>query len=203
MYSEIQKNFRKTTSNSYNNIIYSIIMEKSAVFIDAENVINGWWEYCAQSNSSSKIDYIKLINYLSKETNLLRAYFYDGVPDKISVKKNAFFQALEHSGIQLRTKALRNRFIICDFCKKGKNKQIQKGVDVSLATDILRHGLQKSCDICIVVSGDEDFKDAIELVKDRGIKVWVCSFKSSLSSELRRTADKIILLDDIFEKIKR
>lgn len=81
-------------------------MEKSAVFIDAENVINGWWAYCTQNNFSGKIDYVKLVNHLSKEANLLRAYFYDGVPDKISVKKNAFFQALEHNGIQLRTKAL-------------------------------------------------------------------------------------------------
>ncbi len=79
---------------------------------------------------------------------------------------------------------------------------MQKGVDVSLATDILRHGFQNSCEICIVVSGDVDYKDAIDLVKDRGIKVWVCSFKSALSPELRRSADKIFLLDDLFNHIK-
>lgn len=92
--------------------------------------------------------------------------------------------------------------MVCPNCSTTHERQIQKGVDISLATDILRHALQKTCNICIIVSGDEDFKDAIECAKDAGIKIWVASFRNSLSKEIKITADKIIYLDDLFNDIK-
>ena len=177
--------------------------EKSVVLIDAENVIKSWWKYCEVNNLKDKIDYAKLISVLSENTNLLRAYFYDGVPEKISIKKKNFLDVLQKKGIQLRTKILKDRSYQCEKCSEISIKRVQKGVDVSLATDILRHAFQQTCQICIVVSGDEDYKDAIEVAKDRGIKVWVSSFRMSLSSEVEKAADKIILLEDIFNQTKK
>lgn len=182
-----------------------VFVEKSVVLIDAENVIKPWQKYCANNGLTDKIDYIKLVDVLANEaeTDLLRAYFYDGVPETIPLKKKNFLSALEKQGIQLRTKILKSRTNTCSACGFTVQRCIQKGVDVSLATDILRHAYQKTCGVCIVVSGDEDYCDAINLAKDLGTKVWVASFKSALSSKVERTADKVILLDDIFEKLKR
>ena len=178
-------------------------MEKSVVLIDAENVIKSWRNYCDDNSLTEKIDYKKLAAILSKNTNLLRAYFYDGVPETIPLKKKNFLEALEKKGIQLRTKILKNRQNRCKACGDTSFRTVQKGVDVSLATDILRHAFQKTCEICIVVSGDEDYCDAIEAAKNLGIKVWVASFKGSLSSKVERSADKIVLIEDIFENVKR
>lgn len=178
-------------------------MEKSVVLIDAENVIKPWRKYCEEHQLQSKIDYKKLVEILSKETNLLRAYFYDGVAEEIPLKKKNFLEALEKRGIQLRTKILKIRHNTCKQCGNVSAKNIQKGVDVSLATDILRHAFQKTCEICIVVSGDEDYCDAISVAKDIGIKVWVASFKNALSSKVERTADKVIFIESIFDKVKQ
>ena len=177
--------------------------EKSVVLIDAENVLKPWQKYCTKMNLNEKINYSNLVKVLSQDTNLLRAYFYDGVPEDIPIKKKNFLEALQKQGIQLRTKILKNRYHMCNNCNVPTLKSIQKGVDVSLATDILRHAFQQTCEICIVVSGDADYKDAIEVAKDKGIKVWVASFKSALSSEVERTVDKVIILDEIFDKIKQ
>ncbi|MBI5347040.1 MAG: NYN domain-containing protein [Candidatus Aenigmarchaeota archaeon] len=177
--------------------------EKSLVLIDAENVLRSWQNFCKINNLNERVDYVKLRDTVSKDTNLLRAYFYDGVPENIPLKKKNFLDSLRKSGIQPRTKVLKNRHYFCNKCGDSGLRAIQKGVDVSLATDILRHAWQGTCDICIVVSGDEDYKDAIDVVKDKGIKVWIVSFKSSLSKELSLSADKVILLDDIFHDIKR
>ena len=81
-------------------------MEKSVVLIDAENVLCGWFDYCGDNNLREKIDYKKLIKKLSEETNLLRPYFYDAVPEHIPLKKKNFLKALQHQGVQLRTKIL-------------------------------------------------------------------------------------------------
>lgn len=176
--------------------------EKSVILIDGENILRSWWKYCENKSIKEKVHYSKLIKKLSEETNLLRAYFYDGVPEVITIKKKNFMEALQKQGIQLRTKILKDREQLCSKCGNKDTKRVQKGVDVSLATDILRHAWQKTCNICIVVSGDEDYKDAIECAKDKGIKVWIASFKNSLSKELRKTADKVIFLEDIFDDIK-
>jgi len=173
------------------------------VLIDGENVIRGWRNYCLNSGKRSTLDYVKLITKLAEGTNLLRAIFYDATPENMSDKKKIFQDYLHHNGIQLRTKILKIRTNLCGKCGNKEIKYIQKGVDVSLATDILRHSLQKSCDIYIVVSGDEDYKDAIECAKERGVKVWVASFRKSLSSDLRKSADKVILLDDINKEIRK
>lgn len=179
------------------------MQEKSVVLIDAENVFRSWVNYCTEQKISEKIDYLKLVKYISEDTNLLRAYFYDGVPENIPLSKKKFLDALRKQGVQLRTKILKNRTHLCTNCGKKDCRSVQKGVDVSLATDILRHAWQETCQICIVVSGDEDYKDAIECVKDKGIKVWIVAFKKSLSKELQLTADRVIFLDDIVNDIKQ
>lgn len=178
-------------------------MEKSLILLDGENIVKSWQNYCRLRGTQEYIDYVKLVAKLSEGTNRLRAIFYDGVPENIPLKKKNFHDALQHNGIQLRTKILKNREHYCTKCHNKDMRTVQKGVDVSLATDILRHAWQNSCDICIVVSGDEDYKDAIECAKERGVKVWVASFKNSLSADLRRSADKVIFLDDLFNEIKR
>jgi len=178
-------------------------LEKSIVLIDAENVLCSWKSFCAKRGSNEKIDYKKLVDKLSCGTNLLRAYFYDGIDETQPLKKKNFLAAIQSNGIQLKTKMLKERTSTCEYCGKQSRKKIQKGVDVSLATDILRHALQGSCDICIVVSGDEDYADAIAVAKDKGIKVWVASFRDALSREMRNQADKMIFIEDILAEISR
>ncbi len=178
-------------------------MEKSVVLIDGENIIKRWFLHCVENGLDEKIDYSRLVKYLTRDTNLLRAYFYDGVPERIPERKRKFIEALQYQGIQMRTKMLKVRTYRCPSCNGTTQRAIQKGVDVSLATDILRHAFQRTCDICIVVSGDEDYKDAIMVAKDMGIKVWVAAFHRNLSKELRLVADKVIYLEDAFQMVKK
>lgn len=178
------------------------MVETSIVLIDSQNVFRAWGECSKQRDIHARINYKKLVDRLSVDTNLLRAYFYDGVEENMATKKKNFLEALTYQGIQLRTKILKERTNKCPHCGKDQVRQVQKGVDVSLATDILRHAWQQTCQICIVVSGDEDYKDAIDVAKDKGVKVWIASFKSCLSNGLRRSADKVVYLDDIYDEIK-
>ena len=49
-------------------------MDKSVVLIDAENILKSWINYCSNTSVKEKIDYVKLIDEVSKNTNLLRAF---------------------------------------------------------------------------------------------------------------------------------
>ena len=51
------------------------------------------------------------------------------------------------------------------------------------------------------MQGDEDYKDAIDVARDKGIKVWIASFRKSLARELRNNADKVLFIEDFIEQI--
>ena len=66
---------------------------------------------------------------------------------------------------------------------------VEKGVDIMLATDMLRFAWNDLYDVAVLVSGDGDFAYAVQAVKDMGKYVEVAAFTSNLSWDLAQTAD--------------
>ncbi len=107
-------------------------------------------------------------------------------------------------GITIITKPLRYKAVKCKHCNyEDKHIPHQKGVDVALVTQLMSLATEKAYDIAIVISGDNDFEDAINYVKSRGQKVWLISFINALGRDTMRSADKVIQLDKIFDLIIR
>ena len=67
----------------------------------------------------------------------------------------------------------------------------EKGIDVKIATDMLVHGYRANYDVAILVSGDTDFVDAVQAVKDLGRHVEVVLFDDAGSIALRNVADRV------------
>jgi len=83
------------------------------------------------------------------------------------------------------------------------NQEFQKGIDVALVTELLRMAREDVYDTALVVSGDNDYKNAIECVKSMGKRVEVASFRSALGDDLKEVADKLIFLDDYITSIRQ
>jgi uncharacterized LabA/DUF88 family protein len=78
-----------------------------------------------------------------------------------------------------------------------------KGVDISLATDMLTHAFQNHFEVAILLAGDADYKPLVGRVKSLGKLVWVWFFLSrnhGLAPELRLAADLFIPLDHQFAR---
>ncbi|HLC75294.1 MAG TPA: NYN domain-containing protein [Candidatus Nanoarchaeia archaeon] len=188
--------------------------KKSMVFIDASNLLGGWWTYCknkgyTQLNSKTnkleltkKIDYKNLIDNITDGTDFIRGYFYDSVDEPLDSRKQSFFDFLRSLGVTIVTKKLRHKSIECKHCKtKDVNVPYQKGVDVALVTEVMSLANEGAYEIAIIISGDNDFVDAVNYIKSKGLKVWVVSFINSLGEDTMRCADKVIQLDKIFDSI--
>ena len=72
--------------------------------------------------------------------------------------------------------------------KKGFMMKIQdiyheKGVDVRIATDIVRGALKDEYDTCYVISSDSDILPAIEAAMDAGKKIIYVAFEKSVVSK--------------------
>ena len=59
----------------------------------------------------------------------------------------------------------------------------EKGIDVKLATDMLVHAFRGNYDVIILVSGDSDFADALQSIKDQALHVEVALFGGAWASQ--------------------
>jgi uncharacterized protein (TIGR00288 family) len=71
---------------------------------------------------------------------------------------------------------------------RNKNGR-SKGVDITLATDMLTHAHHKNFDIAILITGDGDYVPLVEAVKREGCRVVLWALESGLSPALKKAAD--------------
>lgn len=178
--------------------------EKVMIFIDGSNLFRGFKD----NRPDIKYSINKLIELLRNDRRLIRPYYFSAEQVPPQARARRFFDGLRYDGIDVTIRPLKNRTksIKCpqnfiDECIY--NYQVEKGVDVSLVTRMLSFGFRNVYDTAIIVSGDADFIEAIEELRNYGKRVEICSFNKSISPGLRKIADEYISLDDIAEKIRK
>ena len=77
---------------------------------------------------------------------------------------------------------------------------LQKGVDISLAVDMLSHAHRKNYALAILIAGDADYVPLVKAVKAEGSRVFVWFFdeRYGLSRDLRMSADHYAEISIVF-----
>jgi uncharacterized LabA/DUF88 family protein len=153
-----------------------------AIFIDGNNLFH------AARSAGVEIDYAKLLNYLRGESPLLRAFFYTGV-DERAERQQGFLLWMRRNGYRVVQKELKT---FPDGTKKAN-------LDVEIAVDML--SLAGHYDTAILVSGDEDFAYAINVIAYKGVRVEVVGFRSNTSPRLIDVADRFVDFDGIINEV--
>lgn len=163
--------------------------ERVMVFVDGSNIL---WA-CKAFQKNFRMDYRKLVDELVEKRKLIRPNFYcaTGVPP--SPQQTKFHDSLRFQGFNVVTKPVKIR----------PQGAVEKGVDAALVTDMLKFAFMNAYDICILVSGDGDFAEAVEVVKDRGKQVEISAFEHTIDRNLRMLADKFTSIDSIADKIEK
>lgn len=146
------------------------------VFVDVQNLY-----YCAKNLHHRYPNYKALIAESSKDRQLVCAFAY--VVNANIPKQEGFFEALRGVGIEVKQKDLQ---IFPGGIKKGN-------WDVGIAVDILR--FMNRVDVVVLASGDGDFTELLDYLKNQGIKTEVMSFGRTTSKRLAEEADEFIDLD--------
>ena len=159
------------------------------IFIDGSNLYRSLKDTCGRTD----LDYEKLCLALSDGRELRRAYYYNARRDQSReperyVSQQQFFDYLR------RVPKLEVRLGNLVYRGFPEPRPIQKGVDVRLATDMLVYALRGNYDTAILVSGDTDFADAVQAVKELGRNVEIALFGVGSSRALRDVADDVIAL---------
>lgn len=153
-----------------------------AIFIDGNNLFH------AARSAGVEIDYAKLLNFLRGESPILRAFFYTGV-DERAERQQGFLLWMRRNGYRVVQKELKT---FPDGTKKAN-------LDVEIAVDML--SLVGHYDTAILVSGDEDFAYAINVIAYRGVRVEVAGFRGNTSPRLIDVADRFIDFDSVIAEI--
>ncbi len=159
----------------------SALARRVAVFIDGSNLYHSLEENCGRYD----LNFHAFSRKLAKGRTMFRTYYYNVLQDP---ERNP-------QGYQDQQKfltALHNTPYL--EVRLGGSKMrgattVQKGVDIMIATDLLRFAWDDRYDVAVLVSGDGDFSYAVQAVKDMGKHVEVAAFPANLSSELVSVSD--------------
>lgn len=121
--------------------------QRIGIFIDIANLYHS-----AKNLYHGRVNYQELIKHLIAERQLIRAIAYV-VKSDTAVGEEAFFEALEKAGLELRIKELQ---VYGDGLKKGD-------WDVGMAIDAVR--MSDFLDVIVLVTGDGDYLPLVNYLK--------------------------------------
>ena len=160
------------------------------VFVDSENL----WGF--PKDTGIEVDQIQLSKLLAKGRSTQIFYFFS--PREISQKETP-----EERGF------LGYLYFLFDEYREELEKvgipvEIfpARSVDVKVVSRIARTLLREKDKIgeIVLVSGDGDFSEILELAKKEGVKVKVVAGKKSCSPRLKNIADETFFIEDLIEE---
>jgi uncharacterized LabA/DUF88 family protein len=155
--------------------------QRVAVLIDVQNLYHS-----AKNLYGARVNFGAILKLAVSQRNLIRAFAY--VVRTKTGEEKPFFEALTKLGIETRVRDLQEFF--------GGLKKADW--DVGITVDAIR--IAPSVDTICLASGDGDFLQLIEYLKNQGKRVEIIAFGKSASSKLKEVADEFIDLEKNPEK---
>ena len=152
------------------------IGQRVAVLFDIQNLYHS-----AKNIYGARVNFGAILKSAVSDRNLIRAFGY--VVKTKTGEEKAFFEALSKLGIETRVRELQEFF--------GGVKKADW--DVGITVDAIR--ISPSVDNIVLTSGDGDFIQLVEYLKNQGKRVEVIAFGRSSSARLKEVVDEFIDLD--------
>jgi uncharacterized LabA/DUF88 family protein len=167
--------------------------------------------YLFNHGRNKPFDYLKLKAEIERANGgrIHESYYLNTAPDVATDSQNAFHSWLKSApprGPKMRVQlySLKELNCTCPGCGNGFTRSVQKGVDVGIATLIVKLAAQNCYDRLILSAGDGDFADAITYIKsDLHKEFWLHGAMANLSTDLQCYADEVLWIDDMHPAIDK
>ena len=157
------------------------IGQRVGVLIDVQNLYHS-----AKNLYKAKVNFREILKSAVSQRSLIRVFAY--VVRTKSGEEKPFFEALTKLGIETKVRDLQEFY--------GGLKKADW--DVGITVDAIR--IAVAIDTIVLVSGDGDFIQLVEYLKNQGKRVEIMAFGRSASSRLKEIADEFIDLEKNPEK---
>ena len=150
--------------------------------------------------------YIEYVKGRYADIDIVRTYYFTSQTDKngpflqqinIIPYTQVIAGRLQEKTIKIDARA----GIRCPKCSEDIENtfvtQVDKGTDVNIAVEMLKHAYNKAYDTAILISRDADFAGVVKIIKDLGLNVELVLFEDSRleAQELSETVDNITLIE--------
>jgi len=172
-------------------------MDRIVILIDGSNF------YYSTAKKGIKIDFRKLIREFVGDRVLVKVCYYVA-PLDIEAGGEKYWS---HQRFLDKLRGISKFEVVLCALKKirvgGDYVYVVKGDDVKMSNTLIMGAVDDLYDCVVVVSGDEDFIDSVNIVRERyGKKVENAYFSKSSSSNLRKACDSVINLSKIVNKLE-
>ena len=151
------------------------------MLIDVQNLY-----YSAKNLYGARVNFREILKTAVSQRSLIRAFAY--VVRTKTGEEKPFFEALTKMGIETRIRDLQEFY--------GGLKKADW--DVGITVDGIR--IAPSVDTIVLASGDGDFLQLIEYLKNQGKRIEIIAFSRSASAKLKEAADEFIDIEKNPEK---
>jgi uncharacterized LabA/DUF88 family protein len=171
--------------------------ERVLILIDGSNF------YYSTAKKGKRIDFEKLIKELVGDRELTNVCYYVA-PLDIEANEEKYWS---HQRFLNKLRQIPKFKVVLCTLKKIKAKgggcvYVVKGDDVKMSNALIMGAVEDKYETAIVVSGDEDFLDSINMARKKyKKKVGNAYFSKSSSLNLRKACDFTINLNKIMDKI--
>jgi uncharacterized LabA/DUF88 family protein len=168
--------------------------DRIALFIDGPNL------YAAAKSLGFDIDYKNLLESFRRQGRLVRAYYYTALAEDQEYSPiRPLIDWLDYNGYTMVTKPAK------EYTDSTGRRRYKGNMSIELAVDMME--MAPNIDHAVLFSGDGDFRQLLEAMQRRGVRVTVIStFRARspmVSDELRRQADAFVELQDLSQDIAR
>ncbi|PIP23143.1 MAG: hypothetical protein COZ91_00250 [Candidatus Nealsonbacteria bacterium CG_4_8_14_3_um_filter_39_7] len=154
--------------------------QRVAILIDVQNLYHS-----AKNLYNSRVNFSEILKLAVSKRTLIRALAY--VVRTKTGEEKPFFEALTKLGIETRIRDLQEFY--------GGMKKADW--DVGISIDAIR--VAPNVDTIVLASGDGDFIQLIDYLKNQGKRVEIIAFGKTTSARLKETADEFIDLGETLE----
>lgn len=155
--------------------------QRVALLIDVQNLY-----HCAKNLYEARVNFREVLKLAVSQRSLIRAFAY--VVRTKTGEERPFFDALIKLGLETRVRDLQEFF--------GGLKKADW--DVGIAVDAVR--IAPSVDTIVLASGDGDFVQLVDYLRNQGKRVEVIAFGRATSAKLKEAADEFLDLESAPEK---
>jgi uncharacterized LabA/DUF88 family protein len=163
-------------------------MKRVIVFLDYSNFHQALYKLTGgQFPESRKFDFKGFVDTLTQGMDLIKVYFVCSSSAGSGSGLQRFYDWLDSQDF----------FLVKQFERRANDQgeQREKQVDVYIATQMVALAYENAYDVAMIVSGDEDYVPAIEIIQQKGKIAVAVSCASMLSDLLRKKADRSIFID--------
>jgi uncharacterized LabA/DUF88 family protein len=165
----------------------------------------------AMKTAPGRFEYVKLKQQLEQRNGspFYESYYLNSTPNPPTDQQDAFHTWLKSAppaGPKFRVQLYKLKDVhnTCPKCGHAFDRPVQKGVDVGIATLLIKLGAKGKFDRVVLLAGDGDFEDAVNYVKSELNKqVWIAGYMNSVSTDLQSYSDQMIWINDFWKEIEK